>query len=42
MTGTLFAPVLKKLIERLNVRFRTRLYVVGVENQYFGGDVSVG
>jgi putative radical SAM enzyme (TIGR03279 family) len=41
MTGNLFAPVLKKLIERLNARFGTRLHVVGVENQYFGGDVSV-
>lgn len=41
MTGTLFAPVLKKLIERLNARFGTRLHVVEVENQYFGGDVSV-
>ncbi|MDT5122073.1 MAG: hypothetical protein QOC96_1555 [Acidobacteriota bacterium] len=41
MTGTLFAPVLKKLLNRLNARFGTRLHVVGVENQYFGGDVSV-
>jgi putative radical SAM enzyme (TIGR03279 family) len=41
MTGTLFAPVLKKLMDRLNARFGTRLHVIGVENQYFGGDVSV-
>jgi putative radical SAM enzyme (TIGR03279 family) len=41
MTGTLFAPVLKKMIDRLNEATRTRLSVVGVENQYFGGDVSV-
>lgn len=41
MTGTLFAPELKAAIERLNARFGTRLAVVGVENRYFGGDVSV-
>jgi putative radical SAM enzyme (TIGR03279 family) len=41
MTGTLFAPVLKNSIDRLNARFGTRLKVVGVENRYFGGDVSV-
>jgi putative radical SAM enzyme (TIGR03279 family) len=41
MTGTLFAPVLRNSIERLNARFGTRLTVVGVENRYFGGDVSV-
>jgi putative radical SAM enzyme (TIGR03279 family) len=41
LTGTLFAPVLKPLIEDLNKRFGTRLTVAGVENNYFGGDVSV-
>lgn len=41
LTGTLFAPVLQPLIENLNVRFGTRLQVVAVENNYFGGDVSV-
>jgi putative radical SAM enzyme (TIGR03279 family) len=41
MTGTLFAPSLKRLIERLNTRFGTRLHVAAVENRYFGGDVSV-
>lgn len=41
VTGTLFAPVLESLIEDLNARFGTRLKVVGVENNYFGGDVSV-
>src|SRR5438270_4507745 len=40
MTGTLFAPVLQRLIARLNNRFGTRLDVVAVENNYFGGDVS--
>ncbi|MBC8031966.1 MAG: DUF512 domain-containing protein [Pyrinomonadaceae bacterium] len=41
LTGTLFAPVLEPLIEDLNVRFGTQIKVVGVENNYFGGDVSV-
>lgn len=41
MTGTLFAPVLEPLINRLNERSGTRLRVVAVENRYFGGDVSV-
>jgi putative radical SAM enzyme (TIGR03279 family) len=41
MTGTLFAPVLRRMIERLNQRFGTRLSVIAVENLYFGGDVSV-
>src|ERR1700716_3437438 len=41
MTGTIFAPVLRKQIERMNRRFKTRLQVVAVENEYFGGDVSV-
>jgi putative radical SAM enzyme (TIGR03279 family) len=41
MTGTLFAPVLRKLVERLNRRFEMRLEVAAVENEYFGGDVSV-
>src|SRR5882762_4800592 len=41
MTGTIFAPVLRKQLERLNRRFQTRLEVVAVENEYFGGDVCV-
>jgi putative radical SAM enzyme (TIGR03279 family) len=41
MTGTLFAPVLNQLIDRMNERFGTRLKVVAVQNEYFGGDVSV-
>jgi NifB/MoaA-like Fe-S oxidoreductase len=41
LTGMLFAPVFKPLIERLNVRFGTLLSVEGIENNYFGGDVSV-
>ncbi len=41
MTGTLFAPVLRKRIDALNSGFGTRLRVVAVDNEYFGGDISV-
>ena len=41
MTGTLFAPILEKLIDQMNERVGTRLNVVAVQNEYFGGDVSV-
>ncbi|MEK6279747.1 MAG: DUF512 domain-containing protein [Acidobacteriota bacterium] len=41
LTGTLFAPALRSLMDDLNRRFGTRLSVEGVENNYFGGDVSV-
>ena len=41
LTGTLFAPVLRKMVQKLNVRFGSRLVVEPVENGYFGGDVSV-
>jgi len=41
MTGTLFAPVLKEMVAQLNERCGTRLKVIGVANDYFGGDVSV-
>jgi putative radical SAM enzyme (TIGR03279 family) len=41
MTGTLFAPVLRRMVDRLNESHGTRLKVVGVTNEYFGGDVSV-
>ena len=40
-TGTLFAPVLTKMIDKLNARFGTKLVVEALENSYFGGDVSV-
>jgi putative radical SAM enzyme (TIGR03279 family) len=39
-TGTLFAPVLQKMIDKWNSRFETRLRVEPLENSYFGGDVS--
>ena len=41
MTGSLFAPVLGKMIAQLNQRAATKLHVVAVENDYFGGDVCV-
>ena len=41
LTGTLFAPVLRKMVHKLNDRFGSRLAVEPVENGYFGGDVSV-
>jgi putative radical SAM enzyme (TIGR03279 family) len=41
LTGTLFAPVLRKLVQKLNRQFGTQLIVEPVENGYFGGDVSV-
>jgi putative radical SAM enzyme (TIGR03279 family) len=41
LTGTLFAPVLRRHIENLNAQFHTRLSVLPVANTFFGGDVSV-
>lgn len=41
MTGMLFAPALRAAVERLNARWKTSLHVAAVENNYFGGDVSV-
>ncbi len=41
LTGSLFAPVLKHLVDDLNIQFGTALEVVAVANNYFGGDVSV-
>ena len=41
VTGSLFAPVLEPLIEKLNVKFASTLSVAAIENSYFGGDVSV-
>ena len=40
-TGTLFAPVLREMIDKMNRRFGTKLVVEALENSYFGGDVSV-
>lgn len=41
LTGTIFAPVIRPLIEKINLRTGTQLNVQAVENNYFGGDVSV-
>ena len=41
LTGTMFSPILEELIRKLNVQVGTQIQVVGVENKYFGGDVSV-
>jgi putative radical SAM enzyme (TIGR03279 family) len=40
-TGTLFAPALNEMINKMNAQFGTRLIVEPLENSYFGGDVSV-
>src|SRR5574341_161187 len=41
LTGTLFAPVLRKLLMDINDHFGAQLHVAPVVNDYFGGDVSV-
>jgi len=41
MTGTLFAAPLARMIDRLNKKLGTQLHVLAIENEYFGGDVSV-
>lgn len=41
MTGTLFAPQLRPIMDAVNTRFGTKINVVAVENKYFGGDVEV-
>jgi len=41
LTGTLFAPIMRQLVGRLNERFRTRLRVGAVANDYFGSEIVV-
>lgn len=41
LTGTLFAPVLREMMDRFNDRSGAELVVAPVMNDYFGGDVSV-
>jgi putative radical SAM enzyme (TIGR03279 family) len=41
LTGTLFAPVLREMMERFNDRSGSEVIVAPVVNDYFGGDVSV-
>ncbi len=37
----MFSPILEPLIGKLNAQLGSQIQVVGVENKYFGGDVSV-
>jgi len=41
MTGTLFAPVLRSMVDKLNQGLGTDFHVLPVQSDYFGGDVSV-
>ncbi len=41
LTGTLFVTVLEPLIDKLNRQVGTQFTIAGVDNNYFGGDVSV-
>ncbi len=41
LTGEMFAPILRKEIDKYNALNGTRLTVLAVPNTYFGGDVSV-
>jgi putative radical SAM enzyme (TIGR03279 family) len=40
-TGELFYPILSGFVARLNERWKTRLKVVGLKNQFFGEEVTV-
>lgn len=41
LTGEIFAPEMRRVIERTNSLFNSNLKVVAVRNEYFGGDVAV-
>ncbi|MDH7896501.1 DUF512 domain-containing protein, partial [Escherichia coli] len=41
VTGLLFADELRKSVDVLNNMLGTSIHVIGVQNLYFGGDVSV-
>ncbi len=41
LTGEMFAPVLKGLVDTINDAMGTRLAVLAVPSEYFGGDVTV-
>lgn len=41
LTGEMFAPILRKSIDRYNAVTGSRLQVFAVPNTYFGGDVTV-
>jgi len=40
-TGELFYPILSRYVNDLNERFKTRLKVIGLRNQFFGEEVTV-
>lgn len=41
LTGEMFAPILREQIDKYNAMTGSQLEVIGVPNNYFGGDVSV-
>ncbi|HEX8738321.1 MAG TPA: DUF512 domain-containing protein [Pyrinomonadaceae bacterium] len=41
LTGEMFAPILRRKIEELNSLTGSKLNVLAVKNNYFGGDVAV-
>ncbi|MGB7202277.1 MAG: DUF512 domain-containing protein [Pyrinomonadaceae bacterium] len=41
LTGEMFAPILRRQIDKYNAATGAQMYVVAVPNTYFGGDVSV-
>ncbi len=41
LTGEMFAPILREQIDKYNALHGSRLKVLAVPNNYFGGDVSV-
>lgn len=41
LTGEMFAPILRKEIDKYNAQNGSRLNVIAVPNTYFGGDVAV-
>jgi putative radical SAM enzyme (TIGR03279 family) len=41
LTGEMFAPILRRKIEELNSLIGSKLDVLAVKNNYFGGDVAV-
>jgi putative radical SAM enzyme (TIGR03279 family) len=41
LTGEMFAPILRKQIDKLNALIGSKLHVLAVPNTYFGGDVAV-
>ena len=41
LTGEMFAPILRRQIDKYNAQNGTKLHVLAVPNTYFGGDVAV-